>query len=170
MNKGFDTAEIAKVKEKCRKAGQLFIFNEDEESDENAAHIYFVGKYDGKEVVYDAFIYTLEMEYNLGIYEEAKAIVMEENPKLKEEDFDLLEGKHIERLDEIADELSQDSEFDVQEFLITDDDTDYGISLNACFNWESITKENLEQFIKNFNEGKLELDETFYSFSLTDEE
>ncbi|MCS7005733.1 MAG: hypothetical protein NZM38_10475 [Cytophagales bacterium] len=170
MNKGYDAEEIAKIKELCRKAGQNFIYNEEEENDENAARIFFVGNYNGQEVIFDAFIYTLEMEYTLNIYDVAEAILMAENPKLKKEDFEKLEGKLVEELDALAEQISFDSDFDVQEFIQYDESADYGVGLDVCLNWKSVTKERIEKFIDEFNKGTFQLDKTFYSFSLSGDE
>ena len=62
-NPGFLAEEIQKVKEKCQAEGKSFIFIEDDDlpigNDKEMAHIQFIGNYNGREVVYDAMLYTL---------------------------------------------------------------------------------------------------------------
>lgn len=166
-----NTKLISKVKGAIQKTGKPFVFTSPEENDESQVQFQFLGTKDGKEVVYDAFLYTLEMEYFAKIHEEATQLVVDENPKFKDADFDVLDGPHIEALEEISAELAKSNDYDVAEFLeerVEDADED-GVPLDICLNIPSVTEEVVEKFVTEFNAGTLKLDDTVYSFDMWNE-
>lgn len=163
-----DAKEIKKVKDQAAKLGRSFIYRQDAENDEQQKNVVFVAELGGEEVLFDAFFYTLEMEFFSDIYEDAVAAVVEREPKFEGADFNALEGEHIEMMENIVDELSKDEDYQVQEFYDVDDTiTEFGVALDVCLNKEEITEEVIEGFIKKFkaNPEDVALDETFYSFT-----
>eukprot|EP01024_Parvocaulis_polyphysoides_P010451 TRINITY_DN13560_c0_g5_i1.p1 TRINITY_DN13560_c0_g5~~TRINITY_DN13560_c0_g5_i1.p1 ORF type:complete len:100 (+),score=19.06 TRINITY_DN13560_c0_g5_i1:116-415(+) len=92
MNKGLDPKEIQALKDKCAKKNKPFILREGKDAlQEDGANFLFVGEYEGKEVIFDAFLYTLEMEFFSEVIDDAIEMVKEENPKFKEANFDVIE-------------------------------------------------------------------------------
>lgn len=164
-----NTGDVGTVKAKCTKAGSNFVFK-DGERDEDYASFYFVGDYDGKEVVFDAFMYTLQMEFNVNRYEDAREAVIQQHPKFADADFDALEGEHIDLMEEIAASLADDEDYEVQESVEVDEDCDEGVAIDICLNVEEVNEETISNFIKEFTSGTLELDENFYSFTEEEEE
>ncbi|NBA84286.1 hypothetical protein GVN16_00850 [Emticicia sp. CRIBPO] len=171
MNKGFEEEEIKKLKAECEEEGQSYIFVEDEDDLDDSGefvHFQFVGKKDGKEVIYDTLLYTLHMHYNSILYEEAEKKVLKihkdyvpfeertENYKVNEDAEELLE--------EFMEEMEEEETVKVAEFLETDEDFDFGIGLEVALNIEEITPEVIATFIDEFNSGKFKLDKTMYSF------
>jgi hypothetical protein len=58
----------------------------------------------------------------------------------------------------------------VQEHVEVDPHLDFGIGLDIGLNVETINSQVIEKFIKEFNEGKLKLDKTLYSFQMEENE
>jgi hypothetical protein len=71
-NKGFDPQQVADYRKKIEASPYNFVFDEEDENNEEYAHFYFVGKYKGKDVVYDAVIYTLRLQHESELYEIAE--------------------------------------------------------------------------------------------------
>lgn len=169
-NKGFDPKEVEKVKNECKKKGKSFIFRDSDDLSEDFANFLFVGEYNGKEVIFDAFLYSLEMEFFSNIYDSAIEEVVRLHPKFANADFDSDEGEHIDLMEDIADELAEDEDYQVQEFVDIDEDCDYGVGIDICLNISEITEAQIEKVVKALKAGKLELDPDFYSFELSDDE
>jgi hypothetical protein len=169
MNKGLEKAEVERVKALCRKAGKNFIYNTEEERDENFAHFFFIGKHEGKEAVFNGFMFSLEMEYISTLYDEAQAVLLERMPNLTEEDLEVESVEIIEQIEDIVSELEDAGEIQVQEFVELDDSVEYGVGVNVCLNLLEVTDEDIENFVDAYNNGTLELDETAYSFDFDDE-
>jgi hypothetical protein len=170
--KEFKSAQdVQKFVDECKKKGKNYLISEDDTGiDEGFVHFRFAGDYEGKKVVFDTFLYTLELEFYEGVYEEAIAITIEENPKFKDANFDDLEGEHIEIMEGIAEELSEDEDFAVQEFCELEEENDFTVNVDVCLNVPFISDEVIEKFIADFSSDNLELDETFYTFGLGGEE
>jgi len=164
MNKGFQKEEIERIDQLAAQVGQSFIFQEGVEKSEEFASIFFIGIYKGKKVVFDAFVYTLEMEFISNIYDAAKDAVIEEYPEYEGEDFDEGAGKHMELMEEYASELARDEDFQVCEYIDFDEEVIYGVSMDICLNVPEITREVVENFTKAYQTGAYESDKTFYAF------
>lgn len=168
MNKGFQKEEIERIDQLAAQHGQSFIFQEGVERSDEFASIFFTGIYKGKKVVFDAFVYTLEMEFISNIYDAAKDAVIEEYPEYEGEDFDEGTGKHMELMEEYAAELARDEDFQVCEYIDFDEEVTYGISMDICLNVPEITTEVVENFAKAYQTGTYESDKTFYAFDWED--
>lgn len=163
MNIGYNPENIAQIKQAAAQAGFSFVLNDQQENDEQSAYVYFVGKNDGKEVIFDTFIYTLRAEYELQLYEVAEARLREKFPNLK--NLDEATEDHINYLDMIVDDIEQEDEISVMEFINVDEAVDFGVAIDVCLNVDTITTEVIEKFVKDFNNGTLDLDDEEYSFS-----
>lgn len=166
MNPGYSKEEIKKVKEQCKKTGKSFMYREVDNENKSFANFLFIGENDGNEVIFDSFIYTLETEYFSNLYEEAQEEVIRQHPEWENADFDAVEGDHVDLLENIVEDLAKDNQYDIQEFIEADEDTEFGIMLDICLNVPEITDDTIEKFVKDFNSDSLSLDETFYSFDL----
>ena len=62
-NKGFDPQVIHDFKARIQASGRGYVMDEEDENTEEYVHFYFVGVYEGKEVVYDAVMYTLRLQH-----------------------------------------------------------------------------------------------------------
>jgi len=171
MNDGYKEEEIEQLKAECEEEEQIFVLVEDEEdmSDENEfAHFQFVGKHEGKEVIYDALLSTLSLHHSSLLYEEAETKVAKlykdyvpfeervEGSKVNEEAEQMIE--------ELIEEMEDEETVKVAEFCEIDLDFEYGIGLDVALNVDEISVEVIEKFINDFNNGSLKLDKTAYSF------
>ena len=169
MNKGLEQSEVARVKKRCEEAGRNFIYNTDEERDENFAHFFFVGQHEGEEVVFNGFMYSLEMEYISTLYDEAQSILIERVPEFKEEDFESESAEVLAQIESVVAELEDSGEIQVQEFVEVDSSVEYGIGINVCLNLLEITDEDISAFVKGYTEDTLKLDTTSYSFDFDED-
>jgi hypothetical protein len=171
MNPGFEKEEIEKLRQECLDEAQNFVFVEDEgdfEDDGDFVHFQFLGKFEGKEVIYDTILSTLSLHHSSLVFEEAETQIMKihkdyipfedrtEASKVNEEVEELLE--------EIIEGLEEDETIKVAELMEVDPDFEFGIGLEVALNVEEITLEVIEKFIKDFNNDTLKLDKTLYSF------
>lgn len=176
-NPGLQPEEIARVKQLCKQAGTSYIVNSNEEEPEGEefAYFLFVGEYEGKEVVFDSVLYTLRLHHMSVLYEMAEDKACRKYPDYErislEEDEDLNSHLSEEKLEEIElfkaeimDELEENEEVKVQEYINLDSEFDYGIALEACLNVDEITPEVLERFVQQFKANTITLDKTLYSF------
>ncbi len=164
MNPGYNPENIKNLRQAAAHAGRSFIINDSQESDDQSVYFLFVGKNDeGQEVIYDTFMYTLQAEYEVQLCEAAEALLLEKFPTLKS--IDEATEEQMEYLDLLADEIEQRNEIHVVEFINIDEAVEMGIAIDVCLNVEKITAEVIEQFIHDFNNHTLNLDDTEYSFS-----
>jgi hypothetical protein len=163
MNPGYNPENIKNLKIAAEHVGRPFVMNDSQESDDQSAYFLFVGKNDGKEVIYDAFLYTLRAEYELQLYEAAETLLQEKFPNLK--NIEEATPEQLDYLDLLADEIEQRNEIGVVEFINIDENVEMGVAIDVCLNVETITPDIIETFINDFNNDTLELDDTEYSFS-----
>ena len=172
MNIGYEKAEIEQLKKEIKEEGQTFILVDDEADMDDSgefAHFQFIGKKEGKEVIYDAIMTTLRMHHSGLLYEEAEKIVIKDFPKYKPIE-DRIDGYEIDEdaeifLEELIEQFEDNETYKVAEYIEIDNDFEYGIGIDAAFNVVEITVETIEKFIKDFNGGTLKLDTTLYSFT-----
>lgn len=165
MNIGFEKEEISFLRKECEIEGKNFIIVEDEEGlgeTNEFAHFQFIGKYDGKEVIYDTLMATLAFHFESTLWEMA----LERLGKQLNVDADDIDVQRYEEdIYDIMDEIEEEEGFQVAESVEIDADFEYGIGIEVQLNVPEITDEVIEKFIADFNEGKLQLDKTMYSFS-----
>lgn len=182
MNPGFDPEEIAQLKRECKAERLNFVYVtdefEDEEENNEHAHIQFVGYYKDKEVVYDALIYTLRLHHSTLVYDAALERLKLQMPDYispdEREEGDVVDFEKDEEaeilLTEFIEEIEENEEISVREHVEVDDKFDYGIGLEVGLNKTEINEKVINDFIIRYNSGRLQLDPNVYSFTTEDEE
>lgn len=180
-NKGFDAGSIADYKKKISSTGTSYLVEGTDENSEEYIHFFFIGKYENKEVIYDAVMYTLRLHHESELFEIAEHKAAKHFPQYKKITYDEDENGNLKPLDDLEEEiglymaeviveLQEEGEVRVKEHVDVDDHLDFGIGLNIGLHVEQITQKNIEQFIQQFNQGTLVLDDTLYSFETQQEE
>ncbi|GAB3181483.1 hypothetical protein [Telluribacter humicola] len=182
MNPGFDPEEIAQLKRECKAEGMNFVYVEDEFEDEEEndehAHIQFVGQYQGQECIYDALIYTLRLHHSTLVYDLALQRIQKQIPGYVSPDERTINDKVDPEVDEEAEllltefieEIEENEEVKVSEHVEIDNKFEYGIGLEVGLNRTDISEKVINDFIAQFNAGRLQLDKAVYTFSSEDEE
>ena len=170
MNAGYTQEEIDLLKEECEELGQSFVLVDEDEPEEEADYVQFqfIGKHDGKDVIYDAVLSTLSMHHSSRLYEEAEKKIAQIYKdfvpyELRDENSPVNEEAEL-MMEELIQEMEDEETIKVSEFVEIDMDFDFGIGIDAALNVEEITVDVIEKFISDFNNGTLELDKTLYSF------
>ncbi len=180
-NKGFEPLTIQEYKNKITEAGTPYLLDQEDEHNEEYTHFYFVGVYEGKEVIYDTVMYTLRLEHESELFEiaedraaqhfpEYSKITYEEDEKGNPATLDPLQEEIGLFIAEVIMELEEEEAVKVQEHVDLDINTDFGIALDVGILAENITDKEIKKFIKDFNEDTLKLDENLYSFQTQDTE
>lgn len=180
-NQGFDPQEIEQLRKEMADLGQSFTVIESEDNSDDFMNFYFIGAYEGKEVIYDAALYTLRLQHSSEIYELAEHKVAQKFPNYTSIVYEEDENGDIEPLSseeeeiglymtEVMDELEEEEAVKVQEHVDVDPNIDFGIGLDIGLHVDVINSTVIEKFIKDFNAGNLKLDTTHYSFQFDDED
>lgn len=177
INPGYDPEEIEKLREECKIEGHPFVIVADEYDLEDTGEyvqFQFVGKKDGKEVIYDVAMFTLRMQHANLLLEEAEKLVQK-----KFRDFVPLElrtehYKPNEQADEMIqdfmEELEEDESITVAEYLEEDLNFEFGIGLEVVLNVDEISTEIINKFIEEFNAGTFKTNNTEVSFKHQEDE
>jgi len=180
-NKGFDPQTIEEYASRMKSMGTSYILDEEEESSDEYAHFYFIGKFEGKDVIYDAVIYTLRLQHESEMYEIAEHRAAQHFPHYKKISYEEDENGNLETLDPLAEEiglfmaevimeLEEEGAVKVKEHVEIDANSEFGVSLDVGLHRERISPQVIQRFIKEYNEDSLKLDETLYTFETQDEE
>jgi len=180
-NQGFDPSEIEQFKSDLAKSGKLFQYVEEDEVSGDMAEFMFVGIYEGRPVIYDCLLGTLQLAYESNLLEMAEAKAKEKFPDYKGFDFEIDERGNgvaqVEESEEVEDykayamyEIEEAGAANVAEYVEIDTDFEFGIGLEAYFNLPEISEEVIVKFIHEFNAGTLKLDPVRYSFESEDDE
>lgn len=182
-NKGYTAEVINDYKQQIAAKGQRFIVDEsDDDNNEEYQHFYFIGKDDaGREVVYDAVMYTLRMHHESEMFEIAEHKAAQHFPDYKKIAYEEDENGDLSTLDsreeeiglfmaEVILELEEEEAVKVQEHVDMDSHVDFGIALDIGLHVEVITPDVIEKFIEDFSSDNLQLDDTLYSFQTAEEE
>ncbi len=180
-NKGFDPEVIKEYALKMKTLGLDYVMDEEEESNDEYAHFYFLGKFEGRDVIYDTAIYTLRLHHESELYEIAEHQAAKHFPEFRKITYEEDENGNLAALDPLQEEiglymaevimsLEEEEAVKVKEHVDLDVNTDFGISLDVGLHVEKITPKIIEKFIKDFNEDTLKLDDTLYSFQTQDQE
>lgn len=168
-----DIAE--ELKQRIKDSGSLFVYDQDDEANDEYAHFYFQGKHEGKEVIYDTVMYTLRLEHESEIFEIAEEEAAKHFPEYERIRYQEDEDGNMKALNdqeeeiglfmaEIMQELEEEGAIKVKEHIDLDVQNPIGIGLDVGLNLEKISTQVIEKFIRNYNSGALKLDETLYSF------
>jgi hypothetical protein len=180
-NRGYDPDEIADYKAKMASLGKVYLMDDEDESTDEYAHFYFIGRFEGREVIYDAVIYTLRLHHESELYEIAEHRAAQHFPQYKKISYDEDENGNMETLDPLAEEiglfmaevimeLEEEETVKVKEHIELDSNSEFGVSMDIGLHLEKITPKSIEKFIKEYNEDSLKLDGTLYSFQTEDQE
>jgi hypothetical protein len=178
-NRGYDPDLIRDYQNKIQAEGKPYVFDTEDELSDEYTHFYFIGFYEGKEVIYDTVIYTLRLQHESELFEIAEHRAAKHFPEYKKINYEEDENGNLENLDpleeeiglymaEVIMELEEEEAVKVKEHVELDPHTDFGVSLDVGLHVEKITPREIEKFIKDFNEDTLDLDETLYSFQTQD--
>lgn len=179
VNQGFDTQVIQEYKLKMQSSGKDYVLDDEDENSDEYVHFFFIGMYEGKEIIYDAVMYTLRLQHESELFEIAEHRAAKHFPEYKKITYEEDENGNLAALDplqeeiglfiaEVIMELEEEEAIKVKEHVDMDPNTDFGVALDIGFHVEKITSHDIEKFIKNFNEDSLELDKTLYSFQTND--
>lgn len=174
-NPGFDPTNIEKLKNELIASGKSFKIIPDEENSEEFVNFYFLGRYEGKDVIYDAALYTLRLHHASEVYDLAEHEAAKKFPNFKGINYQEDEDGNMQPLSaeeeeigwfitELIMEMEEEETVKVQEFVDLDTHHDFGVGLDAALNVEVVDDQVIMTFIRNFNEDTLVLDDTFYSF------
>lgn len=180
-NDGFDPKVIQDYRERIAAAGTSYLPDDSDENSDEYVHFYFIGLYEGKEVIYDAVIYTLRLQHESEMYEIAEHRAAQHFPQYKKISYDEDENGNMEALDpleeeiglfmaEVILELEEEEAVKVKEHVDLDPNAEFGVSLDIGLHREKISPADIAKFVRDFNEDALQLDETLYSFQIQDEE
>ena len=180
-NRGFDPVVINEHKARMRSGNKTFSYASPDENTGEYVHFYFLGKYEGRDVLYDAVLYTLRLQHQSELYDLAEHRAAKHFPQYKKITYKEDENGNLQPLDgleeeiglfmaEVIMELEEEDQVKVKEHVEIDPNIDFGIGLDAGLNLEKITSKVIEKFIKDFNEDTLSLDKTLFSFQMEDEE
>ncbi|MCC5945627.1 MAG: hypothetical protein JJT94_11885 [Bernardetiaceae bacterium] len=165
MNQGLTSEAIQALRDRCQKSGKSFILNDEIENTDESVCFYFVGEYKGKAVIFDACLYTLRIEYEMELYEEAEARTDEEF-----EDFDLESHADNEEamayFNKMLKEIQKEKSIEVNEYINFDETVEYGIGMDICLNVKEVTDAVIEKFITQFNKGTFKADSELRSFEI----
>lgn len=174
-NKGFDPKVIEDYRKKMADKNQNYLIVESEDNGEEYVNFYFIGQYEGREVIYDAVLYTLRIHYHSELFELAEHKAAQRFPNYKSIRYEEDENGNLKALNdemeeiglymaEVMMELEEEEAVKVQEHLYLDPNVDFGVGLDAGLYEAEITPQIINRFIKQYNEDKLELDNTLYTF------
>lgn len=180
-NPGFDPKLIENLKSELNKSGKNFKIIPDDENSDEFVNFYFVGMYEGREVIYDAALYTLRLHHASEVYEIAEHEAAKKFPNFKSISYEEDENGNMKPLTseeeeigwfitEMIMELEEEETVKVQEFIDLDTNHDYGIGLDVALNIEAISEDLISKFVRGFNEDTTELDDTLYSFQTEEDE
>jgi hypothetical protein len=179
VNKGLDPQTIQQYKARIQASGKNYVLDDEDEQTDEYVHFHFIGIYEGKEIIYDAVMYTLRLQHESELFEIAEHRAAKHFPQYKKITYEEDENGNLATLDpleeeiglfiaEVIMELEEEESVKVKEHVDMDPNTDFGVALDIGFHLEKITPHDIERFIRNFNEDTLELDETLYSFQTQD--
>jgi len=180
-NEGFSTESIEALKQELRVSGKSYKMIPSEDNSEEFVNFYFIGMHEGREVIYDAALYTLRLHHASEVYELAEHKAAQKFPNFKGIHYEEDENGNLKPLSadeeeiglfitEMILELEEEEEVKVQEFIDIDTNHDYGVGLDAALNLDIIDEQTITRFVKEFNEDTIQLDDTLYAFQSEDEE
>ncbi|MCH7400226.1 hypothetical protein ACFOUP_07040 [Belliella kenyensis] len=182
QNEGFEPEIIEALKSELKASGKSFkIIEGEEENSDEFVNFLFIGMYEGKEVIYDAALYTLRLHHSSEVYELAEHEAAKKFPNFKGIRYEEDENGNLKPLSsedeeigwfitEIIMDIEEEEIVKVQEFIDIDTHHDYGIGLDAAIHVEFIDEKVIDRFVKQFNDDTIKLDETFYAFQSEEEE
>ncbi|SMD45189.1 hypothetical protein SAMN00777080_3834 [Aquiflexum balticum DSM 16537] len=181
QNEGFVPEKIEALKKELIASKLNHKIVPDQENSDEFVNFYFIGMYEGKEVIYDAALYTLRLHHASEVYELAEHEAAKKFPNFKGIHYEEDENGNLKPLSgeeeeigwfitEIIMEIEEEETVKVQEFVDLDTNHDFGIGLDAALNVEYIDERVISKFVKEFNEDTLVLEDTLYTFQSEEED
>lgn len=181
QNSNIHPPSIEDLKSQMASVNKNHVVIDSEDNSDEYINFYFIGMYEGKEVVYDAAIYTLRLHYHSELYEvaehkAAKFFPEFESIRYKEDengDLEILDDKEEEiglYMAEVMMELEEEGEIKVKEHVEIDPNLDSCVGLDAALNVDEINDGVISDFVNKYNADTLELDDTYFTFQTQDEE
>ncbi len=178
-NKGFDPVTIQEYKTKMKTSDMNFLEDEEDKRTDEYAHFYFIGNFEGREVIYDTVVYTLRLQHESELFDIAEHRAANHFPEYRKITYEEDENGNLAALDplqeeiglyiaEVIMELEEEEAVKVKEHVDLDSNTAFGVALDVGLQREKITSTDIEKFIKDFNEDTINLDENLYSFQTED--
>ena len=179
INEGFDPQIIKEHKAKMNAQG--FMLSESEDNGDEYVNFMFIGKYKGKDVIYDAVIYTLRLSHHSELYEIAEKQTSEKYPEFNSMTYSVDENGDLDELTEKEEEiglfmtelileLEDEGEVKVKEHVDIDASLEFGVGLDIGLNVDEVSSIVIADFVNNFNGDLLKLDDTLYAFETSDSE
>lgn len=179
LNEGFNPEVIKEYRSKMNSDG--FIIMDSEDNGEEYVNFMFIGEFKGKEVIYDAVIYTLRLNHHSELYEIAEQKTTERFPEFNSMTYSVDENGDLSELSEKEEEiglymtelileLEEEGEVKVKEHVEVDTSLEFGVGLDIGLNVEEVTHDVIAKFVREYNAGKLKLDETLYAFEMDESE
>jgi hypothetical protein len=176
----FSSENIEELKARIQASDKPYILDEEDENSDEYAHFYFIGKFNGKEVIYDTVMYTLRLQHESELFEIAEHRAAKHFPHYKKINYEEDENGNLESLDpleeeiglfmaEVIMELEEEEAVKVKEHVDLDEHADLGIGLDVGLHVDVITPKVIDSFIRDFKEDTLNLDDTHYTFQTEDE-
>lgn len=179
-NEGFNPQVIAQYKAKMKPGSDYLLVDEEDQSEEHA-HFFFVGKFEGQQVLFDAVMYTLRLQHESEMFEIAEHRAAKHFPDYKKITYEEDENGNLKNLDSLQEEiglfmaevivdLEQEGEVQVSEHVDIDTHLDFGVGLDIGLHVPAITPAVINRFIREFNDDTLVLDPESYSFQTASDE
>lgn len=162
--------DLNTLRDKLKDSGSSFLIDTEDERTDEYAHVYFVGKYEGKEVAVDAAIYTLRMHHESELFEVAEEQAFKQFPKYKklqesgQEVDEVLEEEVGLFMAEVIVDLEEEEAVKVKEHVDMEITGESDLGLDVGLHVESISDDVIERFISDFNNDSIVLDPTLISF------
>lgn len=180
-NQGFDKHIIEQHRTRLQTEGKSYWLADDDENTDEHVHFFFLGKYEGKEVVFDAVIYTLRLHHESELFEIAEHKAAQHFPEYKRITYQEDENGNLQTLDDLEEEIGlymaevimemeEEEAVKVQEHVDLDENLDFGIGLDIGLHVQEITPAIIEKFVREYNDGTLQLDPGLYSFQTQSQE
>lgn len=181
VNRGFNPEVILEYEKKMKALGQSFLEDDKDDNSEEYFHFHFIGKHNGKDVIYDAVMYTLRLQHESEMFEIAEHRAAKHFPNYRKITYEEDENGNLSALDdeeeeiglfmaEVIMELEEEETVKVKEHVDLDTHVDFGVALDIGLHIERITPEVIQKFIHDFTNDTLILDTTLYSFQTKGEE
>jgi len=159
-----------------------YIVDPEDEITSDFVHFYFLGRYEGKDTIFDVALYTLQMHYISELYEIAEQEATKRFPEFKsmnftnevsEEEPDFENRSEMEEeiglfMAEVVMELEEEDVVKVREHIDVDESNLQSVGLDVGLNVDEINEECISQFIEEYISGTIALDETYYTFKNED--
>lgn len=181
INQDAKPDSVGALRDELEKTNRSYILKEEGNNGDEYVNFQFIGMYEGKEVIYDAVIYTLRLHHRSEMYEIAEHKAARKFPQYKKIKYLEDENGDLQALDpleeeiglymaEVMLELEEEEAVKVKEHVEIDPYLDHGIGLDVGLNIEKVTHEVIEKFIKDFNEDNLQLDTKMHAFHTEEDE